>query len=713
MSTRGDAIDAPPGVAPGRAAGKLPAVKARGVADIALAVLVVAIVATMIVPLPMFVLDLLLTVNLSISVVLLLVALYVPDAIAIASFPTILLVTTLYRLALDIAATRLILGRANAGEVIRAFGQFVVRGNYVVGGVIFVILTIVQFLVIAKGSERVAEVAARFTLDAMPGKQMAVDAELRAGAIDQAEARRRRRLLARESSFYGAMDGAMKFVKGDAIASIIIAFVNIAGGLAIGVGQRGMAAGEAMQRYGLLTIGEGLVGQIPALIISTAAGILVTRVASEEPDQSLGREIANQLVSQPRALGIAAVLLGGFAVTPGMPAVPFLVMAVALGLGARAVSRAQARRARTGEVIGARSGGGATSRASESDRDRELYKPLLTPIAVDVGEGLAGLVESSPGEPEAPLRALIPAMRDALYADLGVPFPGVRVRVARGELAPRGLVIRIHEIPAVERELPDGMRLVTGPASALVAKGMRALPDVHPSVGTPASWVDEASAAQIERDGGIALGHDEVVVAALGAALRRHASEFVGIQETQSMLDALEASHPALVRNTVPKPLTVTLLAEVLRRMAEEGISIRNLRDILEGLAAYAGTEKDPVVLADLARQALRRHVTHAFAPRGRLAAWVLSPDVTEAIREAIVRTPAGNYLRLDPRLGDEIRDRAAAQIGEEPTVLLVDADVRRYVWLLLEPRIPRLRVLSHAELTPGTLVDPLGSVGP
>lgn len=686
----------------------------QGAADVALAVLVVAIVATMIVPVPLFLLDILLTVNMSLAVVLLLVALYVPEALGIASFPTILLVTTLYRLALDIAATRQILGRGDGGEVIRAFGQFVVRGNYVVGGVVFVILTIVQFLVIAKGSERVAEVAARFTLDAMPGKQMAIDAELRAGAIDQNEARRRRRMLARESSFYGAMDGAMKFVKGDAIAGIVIALVNIVGGLAIGVGQRGLSVGEALKRYGLLTIGEGLVAQIPALIISTAAGVLVTRVASEEPDQSLGKEISRQLVAQPRALGIAAVLLALFALTPGMPAVPFLVLSVGLGLGARAIARAQQRRARASEVIGTRTtSAGAASRVTDSEREREGYKPVVTPIAVEVGEGLASLVEGTPGQAEAPLRTLIPTMRETLFHDLGVPFPGVRVRVMREQLAPQTFVIRLHEIPVVERDIPAGRRLVLQSMDALTRRGIEAVPDVNPVTGGPACWVEENIATTLEREGMISLGADEIVVAALDDALRRHAAQFVGIQETQSMLDALEQTHPALVRNLVPKPISVTLLSDVLRRLAEEGISIRNLRDILEGLAPYAAQERDPVILTDMARQALRRHITHQFAPRGRLLAWFLSPDVVDAIRESIMRTPTGNYLRLDPRLAEDIREAAFVRMGSQGGVVLTDPDIRRYVWVLLEPRLPRVRVLSHAELLAGTLVEPLGTIGP
>src|SRR3954469_211210 len=297
-----------------------------GGAELALAALVVGVVAMMIVPLPTWLLDILIATNLSASVAILLVVLYVPDALAIATFPTILLLTTLFRLALNVSSTRLILLQADAGEVIRAFGGFVVRGNYVVGGVVFLILTIIQFIVIAKGSERVAEVGARFVLDAMPGKQMAIDAELRGGSIDGNEARRRRRQLARESQFYGAMDGAMKFVKGDVIASVIITFINILGGLAIGVGQRGLDLDAALRRYGLLTIGDGLVTQIPALVLSTAAGILVTRVASEDPDTSLGSELVGQLLGVPKALQVAGIFVLGLGAVPGMPMVPFLLI---------------------------------------------------------------------------------------------------------------------------------------------------------------------------------------------------------------------------------------------------------------------------------------------------------------------------------------------------------------------------------------------------
>src|SRR5215831_8230847 len=337
-------------------------------ADAGLALLVVVVVALMVVPLPTWLLDILLATNLSAAVAILLVVLYVPEAISIATFPTLLLITTLLRLALNVSSTRLILLQANAGEVIRSFGQFVVRGNYVVGAVVFLILTIIQFIVIAKGSERVAEVAARFALDALPGKQMAIDAEARSGAIDGNEARRRRRQLARESQFYGAMDGAMKFVKGDVIASVIITFINILGGLAIGVGQRGLDVEAALKRYGLLTIGDGLVTQIPALVLSTAAGILVTRVASEEPDQSLGSELAQQLFGVPKAMRAAGILVLGLGAVPGLPGLPFFLLGALLLVAARARSRQMQKEAQTGgsamepahrETAGARKGGPA------------------------------------------------------------------------------------------------------------------------------------------------------------------------------------------------------------------------------------------------------------------------------------------------------------------------------------------------------------------
>ncbi|HEX4515047.1 MAG TPA: flagellar biosynthesis protein FlhA, partial [Polyangiaceae bacterium] len=390
-----------------------------------LAVLVVSVVAMMIVPLPTWLLDILISTNLSLSVAILLVVLYVPDALAIATFPTVLLLTTLFRLALNVSSSRLILLQANAGEVIRAFGTFVVRGNYVVGGVVFLILTIIQFVVIAKGGERVAEVGARFVLDAMPGKQMAIDAELRAGSIDGNEARRRRRSLARESQFYGSMDGAMKFVKGDVIASLVITVVNILGGLAIGVGQKGLPAVVALKRYGLLTIGDGLVSQIPALVLSTAAGVLVTRTASEEPDTPLGEELSRQLFGTPKAMRVASVFILLLAITPGLPTAPFLILAAALFFIARARSRQLTRDDQRA----------ATEPSPQPQTKRgPQFIPMVVPWSIEVSEDLSPLLDDQPtneGE-RLGVRGRALALREILFAELGVPVPAPRVRAVAG-----------------------------------------------------------------------------------------------------------------------------------------------------------------------------------------------------------------------------------------------------------------------------------------
>jgi type III secretion protein V len=419
-----------------------------GTADAFLALLVVSVVAMMIVPLPTWLLDILLATNLSGAVAILLVVLYVPDALSIATFPTLLLLTTLYRLGLNVASSRLILLQANAGEVIRAFGSFVVRGNYVVGGVVFLILTVIQFVVIARGGERVAEVSARFVLDAMPGKQMAIDAELRSGSIDGAEAKRRRRALSRESQFYGSMDGAMKFVKGDVIASLVITVINILGGLAIGVLQRGMPVAGALKRYGLLTIGDGLVSQIPALVLSTAAGVLVTRTASEEPDTPLGQELARQLFGTPKALQAASIFVFGLAVVPGLPAPPFVVIGAALLFAARAqrarIERDE-RRLRTEPTV-----------ASPAPGRGPTFVPMVIPWSVEVGPDLGPLLEDFAGpERREGLRSAMFALRERLFAELGVALPPPRIRVNAG-LPERRTLVSLFEVPALTLDWPDG-----------------------------------------------------------------------------------------------------------------------------------------------------------------------------------------------------------------------------------------------------------------
>jgi type III secretion protein V len=635
-----------------------------GIADAALAGFVIAIVGMMVVPLPTWLLDLLIASNLAMSVAILLVALYVGEALKIAAFPTLLLITTLFRLALNVSSTRLILLQGDAGEVIRAFGQFVVRGNYVVGGVVFLILMIIQFVVIAKGSERVAEVGARFTLDAMPGKQMAIDAELRSGSIDGNEARRRRRSLLRESQFYGAMDGAMKFVKGDVIASLIITIVNILGGLAIGVGQRDMEFGAALKRYGLLTIGDGLVTQIPALVMATAAGILVTRVASEEAETPLGAELASQIFGQPQALRVGSFFVLGLAAIPGLPGLPFLVIGALLFVASRARTkslRAEQDRAQP-EPIQRRSGGQTQPR----------FVPLVVPWAIEISKDLEPLLEDDQrgGDLRRPgLRAALAAAREVLFRDRGVPLPAGRIVVSES-LPERHAVLSLYEVPAVLIPLPKSIK-------------------------------DDALAQSLLLE--------------LLPSLERRAQDFLGLSETQGLLDELEQLSPASVRQVVPKPITLIQLTDILRRLVEERVSIRDLRAILEALSLVGAAEKDPLTLAEFVRAQLRRPITHSLTRGAReLSVLLLDSHIEESVRGAITRTPAGSFLALAPVASRDILTavrRAITNHAAEtsPVVLLTQPDIRRYVRKLLEPDLPDVRVISYAELLPEVAIRPLG----
>ncbi len=638
--------------------------KGQGRADLVLGLFVAAIVGLLVVPVPPGLLDVLLASSLSFAVVVLLVVLYVPDALAVATFPTLLLLGTLYRLALNVSTSRLILLKGDAGEVIRAFGNFVVRGNYLVGAIVFAILTIIQFVVIAKGSERVAEVAARFALDAMPGKQMAIDAELRAGTIDAAEARRRRRGLSRESQFYGAMDGAMKFVKGDVVASLIITAVNILGGLAVGVLQRDMAAGDALKRYGLLTIGDGLVTQIPALVTSTAAGLLVTRVASEEPGSALGAELSAQVFGNPRALLSAAALVFVLAAVPGLPAVPFVAIGGLLALLGQRRLAAEGR-ARRESVQGGAVGGRPSPMRSERAVGAPTFVPMVVPWSIDLAPSFAGELDELGGDEAEGLRARLGALRTVLFQDLGLPLPAPRVAI-HPDLPDRGAVISVREVPVA-----------------------------------------------------VVQGSAEEVVAAARGVLERRAHELLGIGETQLLLDALEEVNPALVRQLVPKPIPVTLLADVLRRLLEEQIGIRDLRTILEGIAPVAVVDKDPLALAETARAALRRAITHRLTGgAGALPVLVLEPVVEDTVRGAITRTTAGAFLTLAPSAAREVVRSIARALSEaepaagRPDVLLASPDVRRFFRKLVETELPDLKVVSFAELEPELRLETRARVG-
>ncbi len=693
----------------------MPARFIKRYSDLALAGLVVLIIALMIIPMPTWLLDILLATNIAMAVILLLSAIYVMQPLRIATFPTILLITTLFRLGLNVSTTRLILLQADAGEVIRSFGHFVVAGNIVVGAIVFLILTLIQFVVIAKGSERVAEVAARFTLDAMPGKQMSIDADLRGGNIDPEEARHRRKSLERESQLYGSMDGAMKFVKGDAIAGIVITLVNIVGGLIVGIYQMNMSAGEAAETYSLLTIGDGLVSQIPALIISTAAGLVVTRVASEDGTTHLGQDIGIQILGQPKAIAIAAVLMLLLALVPGLPLMPFLVLGMLCGLTAYGLMRG--RRARV-QTTGRDPPAGLLETFGFDDED-ELppgdgeVQGLVEPIGLEVSVGLTPLVDRD-GLGRAFADELLPGIRAQIFRDLGVSLPRIRVRGDVAHLSDNGYRILLKEVALGEGEVDPDRALALANQTYLEGLGFDSVEADLAGLEHRCSWIRREDVARARSVGVRVAEGAEIIAEHTEALLRRYAYEFVSIQETRALLDSLEASHPMLVEELVPKPVRVDLLADILGRLASEGVNIRHLADILPVLASWLKTEKDPVLLAEYCRMALKRQITYQFCgASGGLSAIVIDPEIEQVVAEAICRTEAGSYLALEPDLSREIL-AAAHEVVEpalaagEPAVLVTTMEIRRFVRKLLEVELPGVTVLSYQELAPDLEIQPV-----
>ncbi len=683
--------------------------------DILLAVLVVGIIGMMLVPLPTILLDILLTLNIALAVTLLMVSLYIPRALKIASFPSILLITTLFGLALNISSTRLILSQADAGEVIDSFGQFVVQGNYVVGGVIFLILTLVQFLVVAKGAERVSEVAARFTLDALPGKQMSIDADLRAGAFDLDEARRQRAMVQRESQLYGAMDGAMKFVKGDAIAGIIITCINIVAGIIIGVVQIGMTAGDAAQIYTLLTIGDGLVSQIPALLIATTAGIIVTRVASEDENAHLGGDIFSQILEQPKALAITSGLLAVLAVVPGLPFLPFILLSLTVGLTAFGVLHQAKREGRASlEAKQEEQVEEIEREAKEGKRQARAMIPAVTPLTLDLGVGLTAAIE---GERAEWLRETIPSMREGVFFELGVKVPGVRVRTDSSACQNDELSIGLDEVPVDQASVPIGNVLVNDAPEGLEVFGVQARSATHPVTGAPAAWVSSEDRQLIEEAGYATWDEAEYIMLRMTAALKEHAHEFVTLQSVRGMLDQLEGPYPAAVQEVVPKLLGLQQLTEVLRRLAEENISLRNLPAILEILADRAQTENNPVKLTEQVRAGLCKYITHQYSSGdGSVLVYLIGREIEETIADAVEVTETGSFLTLAPDTTREIlktvRDSIEGDLenGREP-ILLTDQEVRRYLKRLVGIEYPRVTVLAYQELDPALTIQPLGRI--
>ncbi len=690
--------------------------------DIMLAAGVILIIGMMLIPLPHFLLDILLTANISLGVIILITSLYIAEPVKLASFPTILLLATMFRLALEIAVTRLVLGEADAGAVVAAFGQFVAGGNLVVGAVVFLIITIVQFLVIAKGAERISEVAARFTLDAMPGKQMSIDADLRAGAFDLDTARIKRKALERESQFYGSMDGAMKFVKGDAIAGLIIVAVNIIGGLSIGILQGGMSAGEAAEIYTILTIGSGLVSQISALLISTSAGLVTTRVAAEEgtTQTNLGKEIGSQLLEQPKAILIAGGFLGLLAIIPGLPGVPFFILAASVSFVGYTLHRkkqkmqaaggAGAAAALEGEGAAEGEGGGAAANENEI-----ILTPHPTPVILDVATELTPFVN-----PEAEGKAFVeqvPVIRKELYDDLGIRFPGIRIRSDVGACGPNGYIIRIYEVPLIRGTIPAGMCYVEESAQKLSFLGIEVKAANDPATGREACWVPTSVKASVEQMGVRVHDIAGFLLHEVKATLKRHAADFLGIQEVQAVLDEVGRSHPALVKEVIPKLVSTIHLTEILQRLVQEDVSIRDMRAILQSLARWAQVEKDTATLTEYVRSDLKQYISFKFSRGTReMSVYLLDPAIEGAIRSAIQRTPQGSYLALDPDTARRILATARKSLGNLPAtasqpVVLTAVDVRRYLKKLLELDLPFVTVLSYQEISPLLTIQPVGRI--
>lgn len=682
--------------------------------DILLAVSVVMILFMIIVPLPTVVMDALIAVNMTVGMILLMVAVYIPSPLAFSVFPAILLITTLFRLALNISSTRLILLNADAGEIILAFGEFVVGDNFVVGAVLFLIITIVQFVVITKGSERVAEVGARFSLDAMPGKQMSIDGDMRAGLIDMDEARRRRSLVEKESQLYGSMDGAMKFVKGDAIAGLIITAVNLIGGIAIGALQKGMTAGQAVEVYSILSIGDGLVSQIPALLISITAGIIVTRVSTDE-SSNLGSDIGQQVLAQPKALLIAGSLLFLFAAIPGFPYQVFIPLGLTLlGLSWTLIRIGQAEAAAAGGgVIPATAPAGQPAKAKAPSKGRagavEDEFALTVPLLIDVDAALERALHADE------LNEALIQVRRALYLDLGVPFPGIHLRY-NANLTNGAYQILIQETPMAQGRLRPGWVFCREEARHLEMLGVQSEGGDRFLPGVETLWVEERHRALLEKAGIATLDLPRVLTFHLSFILKKYAPDFIGIQETRYLLSQMEGSFGELVKE-VQRVLPIQKITEIFQRLVSEEISIRNLRAILEALVEWGQKEKDSVLLCEYIRGTLKRYISYKYSSgQNILPAYLLAPDVEETIRGSIRQTSAGSYMALDPAVAQKFVARCKQSIGElrpgrARPVIVVSMDIRRYVRKLIELDLYEVSVLSYQELTQEITVQPLDRI--
>ena len=663
----------------------------------------VMLVVLMIVPIPAWLLDILLAFNITIALVIIATALYTENALAFSAFPTMLLIVTLFRLSLNITATRAILLHGYAGEVINFFGQIVVGGNYAVGFVIFLILIIIQFVVITNGAGRVAEVAARFTLDAMPGKQLAIDGDLNAGLITEAEARQRRKDIQRAADFYGAMDGASKFVRGDAIAALIIVGINTIGGFIVGIAQLHMDVAQALQRFTLLTVGEGIVTQVPALLISTATGIIVTRAANES---DFGRDITKQLFAQPPALLIAAILstIFGFAgLAPWVMLPASLVMYVAYFYRRRQIAAES-----PGSPLAKAK---AAAAAAAAPKPAESVVPLLSydPMELEIGFGLIPLVDVNQG---GDLLERITLIRRHSARDLGIVVPPIRVR-DNLQLRPNAYVVKIYGLEVAQAEVMVSRLLAMNPGTATAP--LDGIATTEPAFGLPALWIPDSARAEAEMAGYTVIDPTSVIATHLTEIIKSHAPDLLGRQETSALLDNVKSHYPVVVEELMPSLLTVGEIQRVLQNLLRERIPVRNLVLILETLADAARVSKDIDFLTEKVRAALSRHISAEYAENGLLSVITVDPRLEALLAEA-VRRGEDAYALLDPNTVARVytsltRQIAVAQNSGLQPIVLCSPSVRVALKRLTERAAPQLVVLSYSEIPPGLRVESIGQI--
>ncbi len=715
-----------------------PLLKLLKFSDVATAIGLIGVIFMLIVPLPSWLLDILLVLNIAMAIVILLISIYIEEPLQFSVFPTLLLVFTLFKLALDVSSTRMILLYGNikdpvsgapigAGELIPAFAEVVVGGNLVVGFIMFIILIIIQLMVITNGAERIAQVAARFTLDAMPGKQMAIDADMHSGTIDADEARRRRKTVERESDFYGSMDGAGKFVKGDSMASIIIMIINVVGGILIGIIYHDMAALEALNTFAILTIGSGLVSTLPGFLASTAMGMIVSRAAS---DSNLGDDLAKQLTARPDVLKLAAgfMMLIGVLGLVGMMAFPplpfmglgvfFYFFGVVLGKkdlagdeGDGAADAGGPPGAAAGGAPGAAPGGAPGGGGPDKKPESVVQLMQVDAISLEVGRGLLSLVDPREG---AKLLERVTSIRRHVAMELGIVVPGVRFR-DNLQLKPNTYVIKIKEIEVAQGEVQVNQFLAIGPEDKL--KNLRGIKTVDPTYGMPGVWISPEQRGDAERYGCMIFDPVSVVATQLTEVVRSHAAELLGRQEVQALIDTIKKTHPAVVKELIPDALQLGEVQKVLQNLVKERVSIRDLVSILETLADNVHMTKDPEMLTEFARVALSRSICKEYQNNeGTINVITLDPGIEQTIQASIQRTEQGSFLTIDPMVGQEILQAISVQVdalsekGLQP-ILLTSPPIRPALRKLTERSFPSLVLLSWNEIAPKVNVNSVAMV--